>query len=154
MKHTQEQQQKPDNEFCMNCGAIIHSSMTFCDDKCESKYRKNQSQEQQPVSDKDIELLEEIRQIKAVIIHFATLDKMPTLQLLDREHLIAHVVTIAQQILRDFPPKQLKAALNKQGSDAVEFAEWVELEGYHIKGMDNGQRQTIYKKFQSTKKIE
>jgi len=34
-----------------------------------------------------------------------------------------------------------------QVSEAVEFAEWLELEGYRIKGMDNGQRQVIYNKF-------
>lgn len=59
-------------------------------------------------------LIEEIRQIKAVIIHFATLDKMPTLELLNRERLIDHVVTRAKNILNKYPPKTNGASINKQ----------------------------------------
>lgn len=70
------------------------------------KIRQYWQLSQQPEPIEDIELLtEEIRQIKAIIIHFATLDKMPTLELLDSEHLIAHVVTIAKDILSKYPPK-------------------------------------------------
>lgn len=59
------------------------------------------------INDQNKALLEEIRQIKAVIIHFATLDKMPTLPLLNREGLIEHVVERAKNILNKYPPKHI-----------------------------------------------
>lgn len=37
----------------------------------------------------------------------------------------------------------------KAGTDAVAFAEWMELEGYRIKGMDDGQRERIYFMFKN-----
>ncbi len=43
------------------------------------------------------ELRELVRQINAGMIHFSTLDKMPTLGLLDREGLIKHVVKIGKE---------------------------------------------------------
>lgn len=43
---SQEQPQKQDIEFCMNCGSIVHSSMAFCDVKCENEYRKDQSRDE------------------------------------------------------------------------------------------------------------
>ncbi len=73
----------------------------------ELKQKNNENVEK--ISENDKELIEEIRQIKAVIIHFASLDKMPTLELLDREHLIKHVVTIAKKTLHEIKLYKFKS---------------------------------------------
>lgn len=36
---------------------------------------------------------------------------------------------------------------------AIDFCEWVELNGYRLKGMDDGQRKVIYDKYKSEKAI-
>lgn len=83
------------------------------------------------ITNSEVALIEEIRQIKAVIIHFATLDKMPTLELLDREHLIAYIVTIAQKILIDFPPKRSSLPTNKLTNSSIEQMAEEYLKPYH-----------------------
>lgn len=41
--------------------------------------------------------------------------------------------------------------IDKGELEAIEFAEFVELEGYRINGMDDGQRAVIYRKFKISK---
>lgn len=43
-----------------------------------------------------VELKEQRRQLNAGMIHFSTLDKMPNLEILDREGVIRHVVSIGK----------------------------------------------------------
>ena len=49
---------------------------------------------------------EVIRKLNSVLIHFSTLDKMPTLGLLDREGVIEHVVNIAKEKLVSATPSK------------------------------------------------
>ena len=54
------------------------------------------------------ELQYDQRKLNSVLIHFSTLDKMPTLGLLDREGVIEHVVNIAKEKLSATPSKEVE----------------------------------------------
>lgn len=77
---------------------------------------------------------EKIRQLKAVIIHFATLDKMPTLELLNREGLLDHVVTRAKNVLDKYPVTLGKNSI--PDSEEIERMAEDTFPGSHLAALD------------------
>ena len=65
-----------------------------------------------------VECNDTIRRLNAVLIHFSTLDKMPTLGLLDRKGVIEHVVNIAKEKLASTPSKGVEEIISYIENDA------------------------------------
>ena len=94
-----------EHEFVGNCNC----KKGECCDKCAPtlicpETKKECVQHPSQCSTVCWELQCDQRKLKAALIHFSTLDKMPTLGLLDREGVIDHVVNIAKEKLVVNPP--------------------------------------------------
>lgn len=66
----------------------------------------------------------------------------------------AHIISIDEyeRVMHDnrwkyeplYSAQSIRAIREEARKEAIDFAVWVELEGYRIKGMDDGQRDIIY----------